>query len=204
MTAAVEHGILATADRRLRMNELTTVTNRSSDLLFIPDGYVPVMAVIDLPSDVDEACSLLASPAQFEPLRDGSMTATLDLPPGVWRFWPSHRIAIWLGRHADAYPSVRANARLDLYELIMRLARRGYLLRDLKTLGPDDWGPRRRGGAALQALAADPTIRAVRGVWADPAGRAVRLEVHTSGLMAAQRGETIWNLAEAVGAALNA
>jgi hypothetical protein len=204
VTATLERGILATADRRLRMIELTTLTKRSSDLLCIQDGYVPVMAVIDLPSDVDEACSLLASRAQFEPLRDGSMTATLDLPPGVWRFWPRHRIAIWLGRHGDSYPSVRANARLDLYELIIRLARRGYLLRDLKTLGPDGWSPRRRGGAALQVLGSDATISAVRGVWADPAGRAIRLEVHTSGLMAAQRGETIWNLAEAVGAALNA
>jgi hypothetical protein len=183
---------------------LTTVIANCHYDAAVPAGYVPALAVIHLPSDADEACDLLASREQFEALRDGSMSAELGVPPGVWRYWPARRVAFWLGASRDARPSLRANAQLDLYELVLCLGRQGYLLRDLKTLGPGGWGPRRRAGAALRALADDPSVEAVRGVWADPAGHAIRLEIHTTGAMAAQDGETVWTLAEAVGAALNA
>ena len=186
------------------MLDLTTVTARCPHDAAVPAGYVPALAVIHLPIGVDETCDLLASKDQFEALRDGSMSAELEVPPGVWRYWPAGRVAFWLGARRDACPSLRADAQLDLYELVLRLGRQGYLLRDLKTLGGNGWGPRRRAGAALKALAADPFVEAVRGVWADPAGRAVRLEIHTTGAMAAQDGDTLWTLAEAIGAALNA
>jgi hypothetical protein len=186
------------------MLDLNTVIANCSHDAAVPAGYIPALAVIHLPADVDQACQLLASKRQFEALRDGSLRAELDVPAGVWRYWPARRVAFWLGAHSDSRPSLRADAQLDLYELLIRLGEQGYLLRDLKTLGPDGWGPRRRAGSALRALASDLCAAAVRGVWADPAGRAVRLEIHTSGVMIAQDGDTVWTLAEAVGAALNA
>jgi hypothetical protein len=185
------------------MLDLTTVIANCPHEAAVPAGYVPALAVIHLPADIEQACEVLASTSQFEALRDGSLSAELDVPPGVWRYWPGSRVAFWLGARRDARPPLRADAHLDLYELVLRLGRHGYLLRDLKIHGPDGWGTRRRAGAALRALADDPTVDAIRGVWADPDGRAVRLEIHTTGAMAAQDGETVWALAEAVGAALN-
>jgi hypothetical protein len=191
------------ADERPTMLDLTTVIANCPHDAAVPTGYVPALAVIHLPADVNEACELLASTDQFEPLRDGSLSAALDVPPGMWRYWPARRVAFWLGARRDACPSLRADARLDLYDVVLRLGRHGYLLRDLKVHGPDGWGSRRRAGAALRSLANDPFADAVRGVWADPAGRAVRLEIHTTGAMAAQESDAVWTLAEAVGAALN-
>lgn len=145
----------------------------------------------------------LARAEQFEPMTDGTLQADLQVPPGTWRLWPERQVALWVGARPDAVPAVRADAQLDLFDAALALSDAGLKLRDLRARNAVGWGKLMRAHHALRHLAEHPDTGAVRGVWADPVGRAIRAEIHSSGTMFVQDAAAAWRIAEAVGASLD-
>ena len=166
-------------------------------------GLLPALALVGLPEDAEAAMAVLASVEQFEPMRDGVMQAEIEVPPGTWRLWPDRYVALWVGKRPDAVPALRGDAQLDLFETVLALSDCGLKLRDLRARSAAGWGKLMRAHHALRHLAEHPDVSAVRGVWADPQGRAVRAEIHSSGTMFAQDAPVAWRVAEAVGASLD-
>jgi hypothetical protein len=160
---------------------------------------LPGLAVVGLPMDEDAAMSVLAGTEQFEVMPDRTFQADLDVPEGTWRLWADRGVAVWIGARPGEIPRVRSNANLDLFELAIALSDAGLMLRDLKVREGGVWHRRMRAPQALRFLAEHPSAEAMRGVWSDKAGRVVRVELHSSGIMFAHDSVAVGRLADAVG-----
>lgn len=181
---------------------LSPTANSASD--DVRHGLLPALALVRLPEDPHAAMALLAGVELFEPMPDGTMQADIDVPSGTWRLWPDRHVALWIGAQPEAVPAMRSDARLDLFETALALSDSGLKLRDLRVRTTSGWGRLMRAQHALRHLAEHPDVSAIRGVWADQVGRAVRAEIHSSGTMFAQDASVVWRVAEAIGAALDA
>jgi hypothetical protein len=129
---------------------------------------------------------------------DGTWVAEIDVPTGSWRYWPSDGVAIWVGARKDAIPRVEAVASLDLFDAVAALASAGLALRELSFRFADGWTANIRAHRALDLLADSGDFEGISGVWADPAGRAVRATVYKTGVVTAEDRDQAWRIAEAL------
>lgn len=202
-------GTNETPDRCLRFAPVAPSSTSPTGSPAVRTGVLSALAVIGLPAEAQMAMGELASIDRFEPLGDGTLQADLEVPAGSWRFWPRLRVAVWVGVEPHATPRLAVDARLDLFDVAVAISDSGLALRDLRVLDgseADEQADARRGWSrslparqALAYLAVRPDVGAVRGVWSDGEGRAVRVELHSSGVMFAQEATDVWRVAEAIG-----
>lgn len=166
-----------------------------------PIGEFSGLVLTGLPEDHDAALALLADPRQFEPMRDGTMQADLEVPAGTWRVWMDRRIALWIGARRYASPAIDIRQHLDLFELAAEVSDAGLMLRDMALRTRTGWGPTLRAHRALRGLAncAHGEVDAIRGVWGISSDRAIRVEIHDSGRMFARDEATLRTIAQAIG-----
>jgi hypothetical protein len=165
-----------------------TVLAREPGTIEQTGGHLVLASIlVNLPSDLVDVASLIGVRlAQLEPMRGGAFQAELDLPPGFWRVWPQHSIALWIGRAPDAaMPHIARPHRndLDLLSTLLRLHRAGMWLQEASLVFDDG---SRTHSAPLEAIIS--TLRThggqivgIAGFWGDESGRALQAEIYRSG-----------------------
>lgn len=148
-------------------------------------GLVPAVVVGGLPVDVEDASTAIGlQPHQLVAHGDGSYQADLDIPAGIWRYWPEDGTAVWMGSREPAVPPLPIGStpeRINLVEAVTRLHEAGHWVSELSLFGEEGWGPPLRFRDALVILT-DPsfTLLGIAGYWSDNDGSA-RVEIYEAG-----------------------
>lgn len=148
---------------------------------------VPASVLVDVPRELPELASMIGvGVRQLQPMRGGAFQAELDVPPGFWRVWPEHALALWIGRGPYAsmpHVAQRHRGQLDLLTTLLRLHRTGMWLQEASLVLTDgdrtESAPLEAIVAALRAHA--DRVAGVAGFWGDGAGNVVEGELFRSG-----------------------
>lgn len=148
---------------------------------------VPASVLLDVPSELPELASMIGvGVGQLEPMRGGAFQAELDVPPGFWRIWPHHAVALWIGRAPNAsmpHVALPHRGNLDLLTTLLRLHRSGVWLQEARLVLTDG---ERTESSTLEAIIAAlhshaDRVAGVAGFWGDTSGNVVEGEVFRSG-----------------------
>lgn len=158
------------------------VTHGQTDARLVPAGVL-----LGVPGDLTATAEMLGvGVVQLEPMRGGALQAELDVPSGIWRVWPDHALAMWIGRTPEAtMPHVAHHHRaaLDLLTAILRLHRTGTWLQEASLcLSTGE----RTEVAPLEAIVASlrthgDHVSGVAGFWGDASGQVIEAEIFRAG-----------------------
>lgn len=148
-------------------------------------GLVPAAVVGGLPNEIESASAALGlQPHQLVAHREGAFQADLDVPRGIWRYWPTAGAAIWIARSEPILPPLPPGSspeKIDLLRATTTLHEAGHWVAELSLRLDDGWGPPLRLRDALEVLT-DPsvTVLGISGYWSDNDG-AARVEIYEAG-----------------------